>query len=62
MPDPKTEELRVAEIARERAERDQAQDAEQPHEERAHQRRAEKHAYLKEKLAERARAEDEADG
>jgi hypothetical protein len=62
MPDPKTEELQVAEIAREREERDQAQDAEQPHEERAHQRRAEKHAYLKDKLAERARAEDEADG
>jgi hypothetical protein len=62
MPDPKTEELRVAEIARERDERAQAGDAELDNEERAHERRAEKHAYLKEKLAERARAEDEADG
>jgi hypothetical protein len=62
MPDPKTEELQVVETAREREERDQAGDAEQPHEERAHARRADKHAYLKEKLADRARAEDEADG
>jgi hypothetical protein len=62
MPDPKTEELRVAEVAREREERDQEREAGQPHEERAHGRRADKHAYLKEKLAERARAEDEADG
>jgi hypothetical protein len=62
MPDPKTEELRVAEIARERDERDQAREAEQDGEEHAHARRADKHAYLKEKLAERARAEDEADG
>jgi hypothetical protein len=62
VPDPKTEELQVAETAREREERSQAQDAEQAAEERAHARRAEKHAYLKEKLSERARAEDEADG
>ena len=62
MPDPKTEEMRVAEIARERDERAQAQDAELSEEERAHARRADKHAYLREKLAERARAEDEADG
>jgi hypothetical protein len=62
MPDPKTEELRVAEIARERGERAQARDAELDDEERAHERRADKHAYLKDKLAERARAEDEADG
>ena len=62
MPDPKTEELRIAEIAREREEREQAGEAEQPAEEHAHARRADKHAYLKEKLADRARAEDEADG
>ncbi len=62
MPDPKTEELQVAEIAREREERDQAREAELDNEERAHERRADKHAYLQEKLAERARAEDEADG
>jgi hypothetical protein len=62
MPDPKTEELRVAEIAREREERAQAREAEHAAEERAHARRADKHAYLEEKLTERARAEDEADG
>jgi hypothetical protein len=62
MPDPKTEELQVVETAREREEREQAQAAQRAAEERAHERRADKHAYLKEKLAERARAEDEADG
>jgi hypothetical protein len=62
MPDPKTEELHVTEIARERDERTQAREAELTEEERAHARRAEKHAYLREKLAERGRAEDEADG
>jgi hypothetical protein len=62
MPDPKTEELQVAEAVREREEREQAREADLAHEERAHERRADKHAYLKEKLAERARAEDEADG
>jgi hypothetical protein len=62
MPDPKTEEMQVTEIAREREAREQAREAEQPAEEHAHARRADKHAYLKEKLAERARAEDEADG
>jgi hypothetical protein len=62
MPDPKTEEMRVVETEREREERDHEREAEEPHAERAHARRADKHAYLKEKLAERARAEDEADG
>ena len=62
MADPKTAELKVVETAREREERSQAREAEQAAEERAHQRRADKHAYLKEKLDERARAEDEADG
>jgi hypothetical protein len=62
MADPKTEELKVVETAREREEREQARDAGQPADERAHARRADKHAYLKEKLDERARAEDEADG
>jgi hypothetical protein len=62
MPDPKTEELQVAEIAREREARTQADEAEVSEEERAAARRADKHAYLREKLAERARAEDEADG
>ncbi len=62
MPDPKTEEMQTVETSRERDEREQAREAEQTAEERAHARRADKHAYLKEKLAERARAEDEADG
>jgi hypothetical protein len=57
-PDPKTEELRIEQIQRERDERDAAGDADQAAEEHAHERRAEKHAYLREKLAERARSED----
>jgi hypothetical protein len=59
MPDPKTEELQIAEVQRELAERRQAREAEQSRDEEAHDRRAEKHAYLREKLAERARSEDE---
>ena len=59
MADPKTEELRLEEIQRERAERDQARDSELPREERVHEARADKHAYLREKLAERARSEEE---
>jgi hypothetical protein len=62
MPDPKTEELRIAEMAREAEERTQARQAEMDDDEQAHERRADKHAYLRDKLAERARAEDEADG
>ena len=59
MPDPKTEELRLEQTARERAEREQATEAHEPAEERAHARRAERAAYLREKLDERARSEDE---
>ena len=59
MADPKTDELRLEEIQRERAEREQARDADLPTEEKIHDRRAEKHAYLREKLAERARSEEE---
>jgi hypothetical protein len=59
MADPKTEELRLEEVQRERAEREHARDADLPTEEHTHQRRADKHAYLKEKLAERARSEEE---
>ena len=62
MADPKTEELQVVEVQRELAERDQAQDAEVPGEERIHAARADKHRYLREKLRERARSEEEADG
>jgi hypothetical protein len=61
MADPKTEELHVTEVQRELAERDQARDAEVAPEEHIHERRAEKHAYLREKLQDRARSEEEAE-
>jgi hypothetical protein len=59
MADPKTEEMQLSELARERDEREQAADADLPPEERTHERRADKHAYLREKLDERARSEEE---
>jgi hypothetical protein len=62
MPDPKTEEMRLDQIRRERQERDQATDATEPEGEKAHSRRADRAAYLREKLADRARSEDEIDG
>jgi hypothetical protein len=60
MPDPKTEELRLDQIERAREERTRADGAEEPAAEEAHARRADKADYLREKLAERADAEDEA--
>ena len=60
MSDPKTEELRLEQREREAAEREQARDADLPEETDQHERRADKAAYLRAKLAERARAEDEA--
>ena len=59
MEEPETKELRIEQDLRERSEREQAQDADLPTEEHTHERRAEKHAYLQEKLAERARSEEE---
>jgi hypothetical protein len=59
MEDPETRELRLEQVERERAEREQADDADLPKEERQHERRAEKHAYLRDKLEERARAEEQ---
>lgn len=59
MADPKTEELRIEQIARERDERQRAEQAPVDEETEQHARRADKAAYLKEKLAERAAAEDE---
>jgi len=59
MPDPETQELRLEQIRREREEREQAQDAGEPAEEQTHERRAQRAAYLREKLGERAEAEDE---
>ena len=62
MPDPKTEELRLEQIERVRREKARADDALEPGAEEAHSRRADKADYLREKLAERAKAEDETDG
>jgi hypothetical protein len=53
-----TERLRAEQARRERIERHEADAATEPGEERAHERRADKAAYLKEKLEERAEAED----
>jgi hypothetical protein len=60
MADPKTEELRLEQIQRERTEREQAGDAAEPADEKTHERRADRAAYLKEKLDERAKSEEEA--
>jgi hypothetical protein len=59
MEDPETKELRVEQIHREEAEREAAEHADLPTEEHAALRRADKHAYLREKLEERARSEEE---
>jgi hypothetical protein len=59
MPDPETEELQIEQVQRELQARKRVEGADRPSEERAHERRADKHAYLREKLAERARSEDE---
>jgi hypothetical protein len=59
MADPETRELQIEQVQRELAERKQAEEAGLPREERTHERRADKHEYLREKLAERARSEKE---
>jgi len=59
MADPKTEELRVEQIQRERSERDQETASHEIPEQAAHRRRAERAAYLKEKLDDRAKSEEE---
>jgi DNA-binding TFAR19-related protein (PDSD5 family) len=59
MPDPKTEEMRLEQLQKERSERSQARDSTEDAEEETHKRRAQRAAYLKEKLDERARSEDE---
>ena len=58
MEDPETQELRIEQKHREAAEREAA-DADLPTEEHAALRRADKDAYLREKLEERARSEQE---
>ena len=60
MPDPITEELRLDQIERVREERAREREAVQGEEEKAHGRRADKADYLREKLAERVKSEDEA--
>ncbi len=59
MPDPKTEELQVEQVQRELAEREQAKDSSEAAEEHTHERRADRAAYLKKKLDERAKSEEE---
>ena len=54
-----TEELERAQAERERAERDQAAAADEEPETRTHERRADKAAYLRDKLEERKRSEEE---
>jgi hypothetical protein len=61
MADPETQELQLEEVRRELAERKQARDSDLPGDERTHEARADKHAYLREKLAERAGSEEEVD-
>ena len=60
MPDPTTEGMRLDQIERAREEHARAKAADEEGAENAHGRRAERADYLKEKLAERAKAEDEA--
>lgn len=55
--DPITQELRLDQLARERAERESAGRAATRHDAEQHQRRADKADYLREKLEERAAAE-----
>jgi hypothetical protein len=59
MADPKTEELRIEQVQRVRSERAQADDASDSNEERTHERRAERATFLKKKLDERAKSEEE---
>jgi membrane protein len=60
VPDPKTEELRLEQLERERKEHARAEQSEDEPETDQHERRAERASYLREKLEERAEAEDAA--
>jgi hypothetical protein len=62
MAEPETDELRVEQIRRERAEHARARDSVDPAEERQHERRADKAAYLKDKLDQRAESEERVQG
>ena len=60
MPDPTTEGMRLDQIERAAREKERADEADEQEAEKSHERRADKADYLREKLAERAKAEDEA--
>jgi hypothetical protein len=60
--DPKTEELRVEQTERERAERGAEEQSPTEESTEVHRRRADKAAYLREKLEERAESEQSDDG
>jgi membrane protein len=60
VPDPETQELRLEQIERERQEQRRAAQADEEPETEQHERRAERASYLREKLDERAEAEDAA--
>jgi membrane protein len=62
MADPKTEELRVEQIQRERDERSRARETDVPDEEHQHERRADRARYLRGKLDERAKSEERVEG
>ncbi|MEA2493580.1 MAG: hypothetical protein QOJ29_1491 [Thermoleophilaceae bacterium] len=55
--DPTTEELRLDQLRREKAEREHADHAIEPDDTDQHEARADKASYLREKLEERAEAE-----
>ena len=59
--EPTTQELKQEQAKREGEEQRRLAESEQPDEAKQHERRSEKAAYLKEKLAERERAEREAE-
>ncbi len=60
MPDPRTEEMQLDQIKRARDEREREESTEERAEAHAAERRADKAEYLREKLAERGRSEEEA--
>ena len=60
VPDPKTEELRLEQVEKERQEHARADHADDEPETETHERRADRAGYLREKLEERAEAEDAA--
>ena len=60
MPDPRTEEMQLDQIKRARDERDREESTEERAEAHSAERRADKAEYLRDKLAERGRSEDEA--